>query len=168
MQVRWIDDAERQKISLPKGGQAWSWEQMSRHNLTFSQVAWHSDGVQLHDSLLPFNMLQCSGGARLHSALCSAPHSLSLHLCCCLILFLTHKPASIIYLPHPKCPLIACSLSSLFQSLSLTLSLSPPPQPKNPLRIHNNGVIDWIKQYDVWWRWCSGEKSMGRCDFLSH
>lgn len=71
---------------------------------------------------------------------------------------------SLIYLPLPKCPLIACSVSF---SLSVSLSFSPPPLPENPLRICNNGVVDWIKQYNVWWRGRSGEKSMGRCDLLS-
>lgn len=148
---------------------------MSQHNLTcFSwlssssptQVAWHSS-MRSHTAAwqppaIKYGSAQRRSTAAFSTLLSSAPQSLWLHLRC------TQTRASNLPSPSQVPPNRLFSPSPLFQSLSLALSFSPPPQPENPLRIHNNGVIDWIKPYNVWWRGCSGEKSMGRCDFLSH
>lgn len=78
------------------------------------------------------------------------------------------NPQSLFYLHHPKCLLITSSLasSSSFRPESLCLSLRLH-LPRTPPRIRNNRVVDWIRQYNAWWRGRTGGKSMSTCDLLS-
>lgn len=124
---------------------------------TSSMTQLHAKGILLHDNLLPLNMAQHKGAARLHAPFCSLLCTVVSLIASTLLfdsLSHTHNPAPLIYLPHPMCLLIACSRSlpppsPLFQSLSLTPSFLPPPQPEDPLKIRNNRVVDWIKLYNV-------------------
>lgn len=96
-----------------------------RSTNTRSMTQLHAKGILLHDNLLPLNMAQHKGGARLHPPFCSLLCT-TVSLIASTLLFdslsHTHNPAPLIYLPHPMCLLIACS-HSLPPLSSLSISL---------------------------------------------